>query len=175
MIDTKHKLNNILRLEKKIYDENLLEKKMTGDRYIYISRYIKFLRKEEYYHNRKKKIMYIFYRRKKNKLGIKLGFEIWDNVFDEGLTIFHAGNIIVNGNSRIGKNCKLHGNNCIGNNGISEKCPRIGNNVDIGFGAIIIGDILIADNIKIGAGAVVVSSFTEPGITIAGVPAKKVK
>ena len=33
----------------------------------------------------------------------------------------------------------------------------------------------MADNIKIGAGAIVVSSFTENGITIGGVPAIKIK
>lgn len=45
----------------------------------------------------------------------------------------------------------------------------------LGAGAKIIGNVTIADNIKIAAGAVVVCSFFEPGITIAGVPAKKVK
>ena len=66
-------------------------------------------------------------------------------------------------------------NNCIGNNGLTNLCPKIGNNVDVGFGAVIIGDIEIADDIKIGANAVVNKSFLEPGITIAGVPAKRVK
>ena len=53
--------------------------------------------------------------------------------------------------------------------------PHLGNNVDIGYGAVLIGDITIADDIKIGANAVVNKSFTEPGVTIAGVPAKVVK
>lgn len=51
----------------------------------------------------------------------------------------------------------------------------LGKNVDLGIGAKIIGGVTIADNIKIGANAVVTKSFTEPGITIAGVPAKKIK
>ena len=51
----------------------------------------------------------------------------------------------------------------------------MGNNVDIGYGAVLIGGITIADDIKIGANAVVNRSFTEPGVTIAGVPAKVVK
>ena len=38
----------------------------------------------------------------------------------------------------------------------------------------IIGNVKIADNIKIAAGAVVVNSFMEPGITIAGIPARKI-
>lgn len=35
--------------------------------------------------------------------------------------------------------------------------------------------VTIADDIKIGAGAIVVNSFTEPGITIGGIPAKRIK
>ena len=33
--------------------------------------------------------------------------------------------------------------------------PKIGNNVDIGANAIIIGDIKVGDNVKIGAGTIV--------------------
>ena len=98
-----------------------------------------------------------------------------ENSFDEGLIIYHTGNIVVNGYARIGKDCRLHGSNCIGNNGVSEETPRIGERVDIGAGAILIGGITIADDITVGAGAVVNTSFTEPGIVIAGIPARKVK
>ena len=75
----------------------------------------------------------------------------------------------------MGDNVKLHGSNCIGNNGFIDKAPKIGNNVDIGFGAILIGDIEIADDIIIGANALVNKSFLEKGVTIAGVPAKIIK
>lgn len=145
-----------------------------------INKYLKYLRKQEYYlntagGNKFKSLLGLFYERKKHNLGNKLGFYIGPNCFDKGLSIYHHGTIIVNPSAIIGKNCKLHGNNCIGNNGTEDKNPVIGDNVDIGFGAVIIGDITIADNIKIGANAVVNKSFTEPGITIAGVPAKIVK
>ena len=53
--------------------------------------------------------------------------------------------------------------------------PVIGNNVDIGVGAKIIGDITIADDVKIGAGAVVTKSCLEKGATLVGIPAKPVK
>jgi serine O-acetyltransferase len=91
-----------------------------------------------------------------------------------GVNIHHK-NIIING--IIGENCIFHGNNCIGNKGTIdgvEQIPHIGNNVDFGYGSVVIGNVDIADDIKIGAGAVVVNSFTEKGITIAGVPAKKI-
>ncbi len=53
--------------------------------------------------------------------------------------------------------------------------PRLGDDVWIGAGAKIFGGIVIADGCKVGANAVVNRSFTEPGRTIAGVPAKVVK
>ena len=50
---------------------------------------------------------------------------------------------------------------------------KIGNNVYIGTSARILGNITIADNVVIGANAVVTKSIAEPGITVAGIPAKK--
>nr|WP_292372222.1 hypothetical protein [Methanosarcina sp. UBA411] len=50
----------------------------------------------------------------------------------------------------------------------------MGNNVYIGPGAKIFGNITIADDIAIGANSVVNKSFYEKGISIAGVPAKKI-
>lgn len=179
-INNKKRLKEVLIIEKNIYlaKEGLLEKILTQDISVYIYRYVKLLRKTEYYHNVQgawHKLMYILYRRRKNRLGMKLGIEIWDNTFDEGLTIYHAGNIVINGMSKIGKNCKLHGSNCIGNDGKSLAAPVIGDNVRIGVGAKVIGDVHIADDIIIAAGAVVIDSCDIKGATLAGVPAKVVK
>lgn len=177
-------------LQKYIQSDNdwLLPKnkkeKVLGDYAAYPSRYLKkylyYLRKQEYFintydGNRIKGFLSFYYERKKNKLGTRLGVEIGPNCFESGLNIYHIGSVIVNPGVKAGKNCSLHGANCIGNNGLTEACPVLGNNVDIGYGAVVIGDIKIADNIKIGANAVVNRSFLEPGCTIVGVPAKVVK
>lgn len=143
-----------------------------------IWKYMILLRKEEYYAHKGSilgNIISVVFRIRKNHLGERLGFTIHKNVFGPGLRIWHYGNIVVNANARVGKNCTLHGDNCIGNNGFGGKSPRIGNNVDIGVGAKIIGDIEIANNIIIGAGAVVNKSFKEENVVIAGVPARVVK
>lgn len=142
-----------------------------------LRKYLYYLRKQEYYintarGNKFKGIMGIYYERKKNKLGIRLGIEIGPNCFGKGLQIYHIGSIIVNSNVRAGENCKLHGGNCIGNNGKTLEAPCLGNNVDIGYGAAIIGPIEIADDVKIGANAVVNSSVLEKGKTCVGIPAK---
>lgn len=182
MIQNKKELKKYIKNEKYLYFKSKKEYLLmcfVNDPILNNWKFLKYLRKTEFYYNKKKtiinRLMYIYYRRKKNNLGLKLGLEMWENSFDEGLMIYHSGNIVVNGNARIGKNCKLHGDNCIGNNGKDERCPHIGDNVDIGVGAKIIGDIYIANDIKIGAGAIVTKSFYEEGITICGVPAKMVK
>lgn len=183
MIQTKNDLQRCLLLDNGYlhntdYSARMSYMKRARDAEYYIEKYLLYLRKQEYYRNNSQsfhnKAIALYYERKKNKIGNQLGFYIDINCFDEGLTIFHHGSIIVNPNAKIGKNCKLHGNNCIGNNGITEECPVIGDNVDIGFGAVIIGNVEIANDIIIGANAVVNKSFRESGITIAGVPARKV-
>lgn len=136
----------------------------------YIYKYVAFLRREE----RSRGLFKLFWRRKKNVLGVKLGIYIPEYTCGKNLKIWHYGNVIINGYSKIGENVIFHGNNCVGNDGISEHAPKIGNNVDVGFGAIIIGNVIIADNITIGAGAVVNKSFTTAGVTLVGVPAKMI-
>lgn len=168
--------------EKKNYYNNFFHS-ITCNQRVYNWRYIKRLRKGEFYRYKLEnsinpfwKILYIINRFQRNRLGVIAGIEIPENTFDTGLIIHHCGNIVVNGYSKIGKNCQLHGDNCIGNAGDKKKldaCPKIGNNVDIGVGAKIIGDVVIADNIIIGANAVVTKSFLEEGITIVGIPAHK--
>lgn len=138
----------------------------------YLWKFQSLLRKEE---NSKSALAKMWFRRRKNILGRSLGLTIPGGVFGEGLHIWHYGMIIVNAAAKVGKHCQLHGNNVIGNNGSSLDAPIIGDNVDIGAGAMIIGGVRIADNIKIGAGAVVVSSCLEEGCTLVGIPARKVE
>lgn len=156
--------------------ERLLEKSANYPSYL-LKKYLVYLRKQEYYintarRNKLKGLLGIYYERKKNRYGVRLGIEIGPNCFGKGLQIYHVGSIIVNPAVKIGKNCKLHGGNCIGNNGKTDAVPRIGNNVDIGYGAVLIGDIEIADDVIIGANAVVNKSILQKGSTVVGIPAK---
>lgn len=119
------------------------------------------------------RLMQYVYIRKRNKLALKLCFEVETVNVQKGLKILHHG-AVINGKSKIGENLRLLGNNVVGNGGPNKLgCPTIGNNVTMGAGSMVVGDVFIADDIIIAAGAVVVSSFTEKGITIGGVPAKK--
>lgn len=140
----------------------------------YIRRYMRFLRNEEKCTFTKPcKVMAFWYKARKNRLGAKLGFIISAGCFGEGLKLEHFGSVIVNPKSRIGKNCIIHGNCCIGSNGVyPDDSPLIGDNVDIGQNAQILGGITIADNVRIGAGAVVVKDVLTPGVTVVGVPGR---
>jgi serine O-acetyltransferase len=108
-------------------------------------------------------------------MGIHLGFSIPINVFGPGLCIAHRGTIVVNKDARIGENCRIHACTNIGSGrGSDVLAPKIGNGVYIGPGAKIFGNVEIADDIAIGANSVVNKSFYEKGISVAGVPAKKI-
>lgn len=182
MIRTRTELKKVLKLERELYLGTLkqrLELILVKDKDWLIYRFQKALRLSEYHYNNRHfflhKLLYIIYRRKKNVLGNKLGIEIWENSFGPGLRIWHAGAIVVNGYSKIGAYCQLRGDNCIGINGKNPGAPIIGDNVIIGNGAKIIGDIYIQDDSVIGAGAVVVKSTMVKGDVFVGVPARSIK
>lgn len=94
------------------------------------------------------------------------------------LIIDHGFALVVNKNTIIGDDCRLRHCITIGcklnPDGTQGNSPKIGNRVEIGAGAIIIGDISIGDDVIIGAGAVVTKDVPEKAI-IAGNPAKIIK
>lgn len=183
MIKTRKELKRILKLEKALYYSSNINRFASIDRFCLESdkllwKFQSLLRKEEFFYQKRKKlfclIRYMAIHRRKNKLGSRLGLSIPHSVFEEGLRIYHYGSIVVNGNARVGKNCKLHGNNCIGNKGISLGAPVIGDNVDLGFGSCVIGDITLGSNFLIGANSLVNKSYSndsESYVVLVGSPA----
>jgi len=109
------------------------------------------------------------------KQSLKLGFSIPINVCGYGLSIAHYGTIVISANANIGNYCRIHASVNIGASAGRPDAPSIGNNVYIGPGAILFGDIKIADNCTIAANATVNKSFYEQYSVIAGTPAKVVK
>ena len=91
-----------------------------------------------------------------HRLSIKLGFSIPINVFGPGLAIVHYGTIVVANGAKIGANCRIHEGVTIGATNGSSKAAIIGDNVFIGSGAKIIGEVRISSNVAIAANAVVV-------------------
>lgn len=89
----------------------------------------------------------------------------------ENFIIDHFGSIIINGFTVIGDDCRVRTGVVIGLKNIEDPCaPVIGNNVDIGAGAKLLGSITVGDNVLIGANAVVITDVPENSIAV-GVPA----
>ena len=85
--------------------------------------------------------------------------------------IDHFGGIIVSGYAKFGDNCRIRNGVSVGLRRVESPCaPVIGNNVDIGAGAKLLGAITIGDNVLIGANAVVVTDVPSNSIAM-GVPA----
>jgi serine O-acetyltransferase len=85
--------------------------------------------------------------------------------------IDHFGGIIVSGYARFGDNCRIRNGVVVGLKNLDEPgAPYIGDNVDMGAGAKILGKIRIGNNVQIGANAVVISDVPDNSIAV-GVPA----
>ena len=91
-----------------------------------------------------------------------------------GLMIWHGYSTIINA-ERIGENCSIWHLVTIGNKlDVNGPRPKIGNNVKICAGSIIIGDVTIGDNVIIGAGSVVTKDIPS-NVIVGGVPARVIK
>lgn len=100
--------------------------------------------------------------------GIELPCEV---PVGKGLVIDHFGGVIVSGYAHIGTNCRLRTGVVIGLSRVEEKvAPVIGNNVDIGAGAKVLGAITVGNNVLVGANAVVLQNVPDDSIAV-GVPA----
>jgi serine O-acetyltransferase len=85
--------------------------------------------------------------------------------------IDHFGGIVISGYAKFGDNCRIRNGVVVGLKDKDDPCaPVIGNNVDIGAGAKILGRITIGDNVLVGANAVVVRDVPDNSVAV-GVPA----
>lgn len=109
-----------------------------------------------------------------HRLSVRLGMTIPPNVFGPGLSIPHYGTIVVHGNVRAGRNCRLQEGVTIGATNGSHEAAVIGDNCYFGSGAKVIGAVHIADDVAVGANAVVTADIEESGTTWAGAPARKI-
>ena len=130
------------------------------------------LRKTEYHINSGHRLLSKIYRLRLAMYQIKYGMHIPPNVFGRGLVVMHAGQIHINDRTRAGENCIIHVNTSLVAGGFNDEVPRIGNGVVFFIGAVVAGDVHIADNVVIGANSVVTRSVEEENVTVSGNPAK---
>lgn len=87
--------------------------------------------------------------------------------------IEHSGAIVIHGRAKIGDDCIIRQGVTIGNKSLEHPldAPVIGNRVNIGAGAKILGRVEIGDDAVIGANAVVIKDVPAGAIAV-GVPAR---
>ena len=100
--------------------------------------------------------------------GIELPCEV---EIGRNFVIDHFGGIVVSGYARFGDDCRIRNGVVVGLARVDDPvAPVIGNNVDIGAGAKLLGRITVGDNVVIGANAVVVRDVPPNSVAV-GVPA----
>lgn len=102
-----------------------------------------------------------------------LGAELpCEAVIGRRFVIEHIGGIVVSGDAVFGDDCVMRNGVTVGlrNRGVRGS-PVIGDRVDIGAGAKLLGPIRIGDDVAIGANAVVISDVPSNSIAV-GIPAR---
>jgi len=94
-------------------------------------------------------------------------------VIGRGLFIDHGMGVVIGETAVIGNNVLLYQGVTLGGTGLQKgkRHPTIGDNVVIGAGAKVLGDITVGDNSYIGANAVVIKDVP-PNSTVVGVPGR---
>jgi serine O-acetyltransferase len=95
--------------------------------------------------------------------------------FGQGIMIDHATGFVVGETAVVGNNCSFLHAVTLGGSGkeTGNRHPKIGENVLVGAGAKILGNITVGEGSRIAAGSVVLRSVPAH-VTVAGVPAKVV-
>lgn len=107
----------------------------------------------------------------------KTGIEIHPGAtIGKGLFIDHGVGVVIGETTIIGNNVVIFHGVTLGGTTSSKgkRHPTIGNNVLIGTGAKVLGNITIGDNVKIGANAVILKDV-EANTTVVGIPGRVVK
>jgi serine O-acetyltransferase len=110
------------------------------------------------------------YRKCRNVYGIELPYTA---TVGRRVVIEHQHGIVIHGQTVIGDDCIIRQGVTLGNKTLDrpEDAPRLGNRVNVGAGAKVLGLVIIGDDATIGANAVVVKDVP-PGALAMGIPAK---
>jgi serine O-acetyltransferase len=92
-----------------------------------------------------------------------------------GFFIDHGTGVVIGGTAIVGANVTIYQGVTLGGTSLArmKRHPTIGDNVTIGSGAAVLGDITVGENAKIGANSVVVRDVP-PNATVVGIPGRVV-
>lgn len=112
----------------------------------------------------------MLYRKARNTYGIDLPYSV---KLGRRVVIEHQGAIIIHGDCVIGDDSIIRQGVTLGNRYLDRPldAPRLGQRVNVGAGAKILGGVSIGDDVTIGANAVVLKDIPA-GHTAVGIPAK---
>jgi len=110
------------------------------------------------------------YRKIRNVYGIDLPYTVQ---LGRRVLIEHQGAIVIHGYCCIGDDSIIRQGVTLGNRYLERpfEAPKLGERVNVGAGAKILGAVSIGSDVNIGANAVVLSDIP-PGKTAVGIPAK---
>jgi len=93
-----------------------------------------------------------------------------------GFFVDHGMGVVIGETSEIGENVTLYQGVTLGGTGTErgKRHPTLGSHVVVGAGAKILGSIRIGNNVKVGAGSVVIHPVPD-NCTVVGVPAEIVR
>lgn len=85
--------------------------------------------------------------------------------------IDHGMGVVIGATTIVGDDCLLYQGVTLGGTGkeTGKRHPTLGNNIVVGAGAKVLGNITIGNNVRIGAGSVVISNVPA-NCTVVGVP-----
>lgn len=177
MITTKAQLIDYLNLETDgISFFGLLRQKFTfNDNYSTLC-LLRHLRYTEYYLNSSSfihKLAYFWHYWNLRRLRVKTGIMVFPNTIGPGLQIVHPGFRRIDRFVKIGTNCTILPMVLFGRKRPTDTNSDIivGDNCYISTGVTILGPVKIGNNVTIGAGAVVVKDIPD-NVVVGGVPAK---
>ncbi|MBP2283031.1 serine O-acetyltransferase [Flavobacterium sp. CG_23.5] len=116
------------------------------------------------YYRKKNRILFYFFFLWLRRLKVKYGFDIsYRTQIGSGFYVGHFGGIVIHGDTIIGDNCNISQGITFGvsNYGAHIGVPKIGNNVFVGPGACVFGNITIGNHVTIGANTVVTENIPD--------------
>ena len=173
-IQSRQELKEWIDYESKIYHVSRTKYFLQIGENAILYKHQKTLRKCEYHHNSGHRLLSRIYMIRLLRIQNKYCLHVPINTCKKGLHIMHVGPVLINGTARLGENCSLHINTAIVAGGTNDIAPVVGDNVVVGVGASVVGDVHVSDGVAIGANSVVCKSINESNIAVAGAPARKV-